>query len=137
MIRSLTGNWKYWIYFDLDMKFHSTDEYYEMLGKFESTGAIIKSLTCDMGGANQGLYKRLGVKLDHSYIMSPTRPDSKIHCMYDSIHCYKNFFASLMDNIALNPETGHSWSKRDFEELLEQTNSEITPLFRYFFHHEL
>jgi len=55
MIRSLTGNWKYWIYFDLDMKFHSTDEYYEMLGKFESTGAIIKSLTCAMGGANQGI----------------------------------------------------------------------------------
>ena len=54
MIRSLTGNWKYWIYFDLDMKLTNTDEWYEMLGQFESTGAIIKCLTCDMGGSNQG-----------------------------------------------------------------------------------
>ena len=62
--------------------------------------------------------------------MSPTRPESKIFGLFDSIHCFKNFFASLMDNIACNPETGHNWSKRDFEDLLEETNSEITPLFR-------
>jgi hypothetical protein len=38
--------------------------------------------------------------------------------------------ASLMDNVCLNPETGHSWSKRDFEDLLAVTNTEISPLFR-------
>ena len=34
MIRSLTCDWKYWIYFDIDMKLTNTDEWYEMIGKF-------------------------------------------------------------------------------------------------------
>ena len=57
MIRCLTGSWKFWIYFDIDMKFGDLDEFREMIGEFESTGAIIKTLTCDMGGCNQGIVR--------------------------------------------------------------------------------
>ena len=62
--------------------------------------------------------------------MSPTRPESKIFGFFDIIHGYKNFFSSLMDNICCNPDTKNSWSKKDFLDLHEKTNSEITPLFR-------
>ena len=62
--------------------------------------------------------------------MSPTRPESKIYGFFDPVHCQKNMKASLMDNVCLNPETGNSWSKRDFEDLLAVTNTEISPLFR-------
>ena len=47
MIRSLTGKWKFWIYFDIDMKLIA-EEIIGLIGDFESTGAIVKSLTCDM-----------------------------------------------------------------------------------------
>ena len=63
--------------------------------------------------------------------MSPTKPESKIFTFFDIVHGYKNFFSSMMDNVCHNPETGHSWSKRDFQDLLEKTDTEITPTFRY------
>ena len=46
MIRSLTGKWKFWIYFDIDMKL-VPEEIIGLIGDFESTGAIVKSITCD------------------------------------------------------------------------------------------
>ena len=46
MIRSLTGKWKFWIYFDIDMKL-VPEEIIGLIGECESTGAIVKSLTCD------------------------------------------------------------------------------------------
>ena len=46
MIRSLTGKWKFWIYFDIDMKLVA-EEIIGLIGECESTGAIIKFLTCN------------------------------------------------------------------------------------------
>ena len=53
MIRSLTGDWKFWIYFDVDMKLKYIEEFYEKIGEFESTSAIVKSITCDQAGENR------------------------------------------------------------------------------------
>ncbi len=53
MIRSLTGDWKFLIYFDLDMKFRYMEALYEKIGEFESTSAIVKSITCDQAGENR------------------------------------------------------------------------------------
>ena len=49
MMRSLTGDWKFWIYFDVDMKLQYIEEFYEKIAEFESTSAIVKSITCDQG----------------------------------------------------------------------------------------
>ena len=100
------------------------------MNKLKENKLYSTTLLEECNHSNQGLYKRLKVNMEKPYIMSPTNPSEKIFCIFDTLHCYKNFFASLMDNIACNPDTGHNWSKLDFEALLEKTNSEITPLFR-------
>ena len=53
MIRSLTGDWKFWIYFDVDMKLTYIEEFLEKIAVFESTSAIVKSITCDQAGENR------------------------------------------------------------------------------------
>ena len=53
MIRSLTGDWKFWIYFDVDMKLTYIEEFFEKIAIFESTSAIVKSITCDQAGENR------------------------------------------------------------------------------------
>ena len=53
MIRSLTGDWKFWIYFDVDMKLTYIEEFLEKISVFESTSAIVKSITCDQAGENR------------------------------------------------------------------------------------
>ena len=53
MMRSLTGDWKFWIYFDVDMKLQYIEEFYEKIAEFESTSAIVKSITCDQGYIHQ------------------------------------------------------------------------------------
>ena len=81
-------------------------------------------------GENRGLYKRLGISLEKPYIFSPTRPESKIFTIFDIVHGFKNWFSSMMDNVCLNPDTGNSWSKRDFQDLLEETDAEVSPTFK-------
>ena len=72
----------------------------------------------------------MGFKPKKPYIMSPTHPERKIYGVFDITHAYKNFCNALCDKVGYLPDENAWFSKKDFEDLLEETSGEISTGFR-------
>ena len=82
------------------------------------------------GGKNQRLMNELGVNKDNVSFEHPrndvTRP---VFFIYDPTHLLKSARNNFLDNEVTLPE-GSTVTKKDFYDLIEKTNSEITTAFR-------
>ena len=125
MLRSLTDkSIKIVFYCDLNSKM-SINRLNATIAEAEAFGAIVKAVSCDQCGGNQGLYNNLGVTPEKPYFENPVDKSRKVHAFFDLLHCGKNIRNNLLDHACIS--NGLHISKKDFEDLLPLVSAEISP----------
>lgn len=129
-IRGLTGQYKYIIYTDFDVKV-TKKLVFDIIAQSEAVGAHIKCVTSDQGGSNQGLGGVMGVNVNKTYFEHPTVPGRKIWWIWDFVHIVKNYRNHLLDDICTLVSGLKIQAKKDFVDLIEYVSkNEISSGYR-------
>lgn len=96
MIKGTCSNWKYILsYYPVSKdttKIELKKLLFENIAMAEELGLTVKSLICDQGGPNIGLYNMLGTSFKKPYFMHNNK---RIVCLFDYCHLLKNLRNNL------------------------------------------
>lgn len=122
MARSLFGKWKQPVYIDFDQKMAPTilTDIIEELHKIKFT---VVACVSDCGDGNVGLWKKLGISIDHTYFEHPITKENVYMFVHDphTLKLVRNWLLGtgfiLKDGTIIN--------KEPLKKLLEITDSEV------------
>ena len=117
-VRSITSSWKYPVFVDFDTPI-TPEIYKEIIMELEQVGGHVLISTCDQGGKNEGLAKRLGITKEKFWIQNPFDSSRIVLWSYDFIHVFKNDRNNTLDYEKILP-SGKTFGKRVFQELIEK-----------------
>ena len=100
IVRGLVEKWQLPFFCDMDRNV-TKELYMQFICELEDVGLHVQASTCDQGGANYGLIKKLGLTLDAPWINNPRRPDSFVFFLFDWVHVHKNLRNNLLDHILI------------------------------------
>ena len=121
MVRGLCKKWKQPIFYDFDTPMRK-GLLFEIVEHAENIGILVYGVNFDLG--NRGLLTSLGVTEDDPFFTNPADDSRRIYVFPDAPHELKLCRNHLLDDGYLFG-SGTKLTKEDFEQLLQEDNSEL------------
>ena len=102
-MRGLAEDWKFPVFCEFD-KAVTVDLYNQLIIFLEDAGCRVLSSTCDQGGANDGLQRKLGISVNKLWHQNPKYPEDPTRVVFfldDFVHAFKNWRNNLLDHVLI------------------------------------
>lgn len=97
MAQGILYNWVQPLYYGYDQRV-TKDLLCSIITATEKTGFPVHGVVCDLSGANQGLWRSLGISRSSTSFENPHDPNRKVHVFADPPHLLKLVRNNLIDH---------------------------------------